>query len=66
MRFIRVILISILFGNVCACSSDFAKRLAYDAVQDMRDQACQENRGRECSERQSYEQYQNELKTSLN
>ena len=66
MRFIQLIAISIVFFTLAGCSADLAKRLAYDAVQDMRDQACQENMGIECSGRQSYDQYQQQLKASMN
>lgn len=64
VRFIRAILISILLFTLSGCTADTAKRLAFDAVQDMRDQACQENMGIQCGERQSYDQYQQQLKTS--
>lgn len=64
MRFIPFISIAILAFNIYGCSADTAKRLAYETVQNLKQQECQKNKVTDCNNRQSYDQYRQELQTT--
>ncbi len=45
-----------------ACSADTSRRAAYDSLQNMSDMDCRSNPGANCPEKQSYDEYQRDLK----
>ncbi len=59
-----------VFGNVCVviavlvsgCSTDAAKRTAYETLQNVRDRECMKNPSVSCEKRETYEDYQRRRK----
>lgn len=62
MRLLAIILLFISVGYLSGCSVDNVKRLSYETIQNLRQQQCEKNRATECNQRQSYDQYQDDLK----
>ena len=54
----KITLLTVIFGVVQACTSDYLKRTAYETMENVRQQECQKDLSSECPERQSYEYYQ--------
>lgn len=58
------IILSLIFSlAVAGCSSDMAKRTAYETLQNVRQQECMKGVADSCGKRESYDDYQNRLKT---
>ena len=61
---------SSFFGVLClaaiilvsGCSSESAKRTAYETLQNVREQECLKNPSADCGKRQSYEDYERQRK----
>lgn len=51
-----------LFLLVFACSSEMAKRSAYESLQNKAQLDCRQNPGSACQDHQSYDEYQRSLK----
>ena len=47
---------------VSGCSSETAKRTAYETMQNVRQQECRKNLSTDCDKRDSYEDYERERK----
>jgi hypothetical protein len=47
---------------VSGCSSESAKRTAYETLQNVREQECLKNPSADCGKRQSYEDYERQRK----
>ena len=47
---------------VSGCSSETAKRTAYETMQNVREQECLKNPAMDCGKRGSYEEYQRQRK----
>jgi hypothetical protein len=58
---IRALCLAIIF-LVFGCSSDPAKRIVYESLQNKAQMDCQENPGSTCPEKESYDDYQRGLK----
>jgi hypothetical protein len=50
-----------LFIILSGCSSEIAKRSAFEAMQNKAQMDCQQNPGSNCQEKQSYDDYQRNL-----
>lgn len=59
MRFFTALLAFTFYG----CTADTMKRTTYEAVQNIQQQQCQKNISTECEPRQSYDKYQQKLKS---
>ena len=46
---------------VSACSTDFYKRTGFETLQNIQEQQCQQELSSECSDRESYEEYQRKI-----
>jgi hypothetical protein len=57
---VLVVMISI-FLVVAGCSSEMAKRAAYESLQNKAQIDCQQNPGSGCPEKKSYDEYQRSL-----
>ena len=60
----NLICVSCLVGIalVSGCSSETAKRTAYETMQNVRQQECRKNLSTDCDKRDSYEDYERERK----
>lgn len=57
-----VLVISVsVFLLVSGCSSEMAKRSAYESLQNKAQMDCQQNPGSACQDHQSYDEYQRSL-----
>ncbi len=63
-RMRRLLLFFCLSATVCGCSADSAKRITYETLQNVRQQQCQKEQAADCDKRQSYDDYQQQLKKS--
>jgi len=57
------VLCLIIIAMTAGCSSDMAKRTAYETMQNVRQQECLKNPAMECGKRESYDDYQRQRKT---
>ncbi len=62
MRLTYLIVTATVFVNLYGCSADTVQRLSYETIQNLRQQQCEKNRATQCNQRQSYDQYQQDLK----
>jgi hypothetical protein len=62
MRKIVCVLCLVIIFPVFACSSDPAKRIVYESLQNKAQMDCHENPGSTCPEKESYDDYQRGLK----
>lgn len=62
MRLLAIMWLFISVGYLSGCSADNVQRLSYETIQNLRQQQCEKNRATQCNQRQSYDQYQEELK----
>jgi len=46
----------------CGCSSETAKRTAYETLQNVREQECLKNPSADCGKRDTYEHYEHQRK----
>ena len=53
-----VALLVVVIVMVSACSTNSSKRLAYETLQNVREQECQKDRSSDCQSRESYDAYQ--------
>jgi uncharacterized protein YceK len=60
-NFVRVLCLAIIV-LVSGCSSESAKRTAYETLQNVRQQECLKNLSSDCEKRESYEDYQRKRK----
>ena len=60
-RFAAVLCLAII-ALVSGCSSETAKRTAYETMQNVRQQECRKNLSPDCDKRDSYEDYERERK----
>jgi len=60
-RFAAVLCLAII-ALVSGCSSETAKRTAYETMQNVRQQECRKNLSTDCDKRDSYEDYERERK----
>ena len=60
-NFVRVSCLAII-ALTTGCSSDAAKRTAYETLQNVRQQECLKNPSLECEKRESYEDYERKRK----
>ena len=51
-------LLMITIVCVSACSTDSAKRVAYETLQNIKEQECLRNNSSDCPKRESYDDYQ--------
>ena len=58
---IRALCLAIIVA-AAGCSSDTAKRTAYETLQNVRQQECLKNPSSDCEKRESYEDYQRKRK----
>lgn len=58
VRILCLVMLPLMWG----CSSDIAKRTAYESLQNKAQMDCQQNPGSACPEKKSYDDYQRELK----
>ncbi len=58
VKLLFLAMIAILSG----CSSEAAKRTAYETMQNVREQECLKNPAMDCGKRESYEDYQRQRK----
>jgi hypothetical protein len=59
--FIRALCLAIV-ALTAGCSSDTAKRTAYETMQNVHQQECLKNRSSDCEKRESYEDYERKRK----
>lgn len=52
-----------IVGLTAGCSSDTAKRTAYETLQNVREQECLKNPAMDCGKRDSYEDYERQRKS---
>jgi len=64
VNLLHVIILAIMV-LIAGCSSETAKRTAYETLQNVHEQECLKNpdSSSECSKRESYEDYQRQRKT---
>jgi hypothetical protein len=62
MRSTIIFLLLLLSCVLPACSSEMAKRSAYESMKNKSDMDCRAQPGASCPEPQSYDEYQKELK----
>ncbi len=55
------VLLAVL-SAVYGCSADSAKRITYETLQNIQQQQCLKAQGLDCDKRQSYDDYQRQLK----
>ena len=60
-NFVRV-LCFVIIALTAGCSSESAKRVAYETMQNARQQECLKNLSSDCPKRESYEDYQRKRK----
>jgi hypothetical protein len=60
-NFIRVLCL-VIIAQTAGCSTDAAKRTAYETLQNVREQECLRNPSSDCGKRDSYEDYQRKRK----
>jgi len=60
-RYAAVLCLAII-ALVSGCSSETAKRTAYETMQNVRQQECRKNLSTDCDKRDSYEDYERERK----
>jgi hypothetical protein len=58
VRVLCVVIVALTAG----CSSESAKRTAYETLQNVRQQECLKNLSAECEKRESYEDYERKRK----
>ena len=56
----RVLSLTVIFF-FCGCSSEMAKRSAYESLQNKAQMDCQQQPGSACPEKKSYDDYQRSL-----
>jgi len=55
-RLVTLLVVIIVLAS--ACSTGSSKRLAYETLQNIREQECQKDRSSDCQSRESYDAYQ--------
>ncbi len=55
-------LLSIMIFTLPACNAEMTKRAAYDSLQNKSEMDCRSNPGATCPGKQSYDDYQRDLK----
>lgn len=58
---VRVLCLAMV-GLTAGCSTDTAKRTAYETLQNVRQQECLKNLSSDCEKRESYEDYERKRK----
>jgi hypothetical protein len=61
MNPIAIMASAVVFVVVSGCSSEMAKRSAYESLQNKSQIDCQQNPGSACPEQKSYDEYQRSL-----
>ncbi len=62
MNAVVLCLLLMLILILPACSAETVKRAAYDSLQNKSDMDCRSDPGAKCPEKQSYDEYQRDLK----
>jgi hypothetical protein len=57
MSVLRNIAVLAMFPVIAGCSSDMAKRTAYETLQNVRQQECLKGSAENCDKRESYDDY---------
>lgn len=52
-----------IFALTAGCSSETAKRTAYETLQNVREQECLKNPAKDCGKRDSYEDYERQRRS---
>ncbi len=53
---VRALLV-VIAGLASACSTDSAKRLTFETLQNVKEQECQKERSSDCQKREGYDDY---------
>jgi hypothetical protein len=61
MNIVRILCAAVI-GFATGCSSDTARRAAYETMQNVRQQECMKNPSLKCEKRESYDEYERKRK----